>query len=135
MHVLFSDEPSPHLPVCEIYPSRSLHLTLHEFMIVSYWCGAIFFTKITSKLERIFQEILGKNVAQHRPHGLLSVEFGGRIGFDGLCLTVLVSFKPFLEEVSSVGGKYSWHEPSMGLADAIVPRFPRNMTVCLSVIR
>ena len=34
-HILVSEEPSPHLPVCEINPSRSLHAALKRFMGVS----------------------------------------------------------------------------------------------------
>lgn len=35
VHVLLSEKTQVHLPVCEIYPARSLHATLRKFMIVS----------------------------------------------------------------------------------------------------
>ena len=34
VHVLLSEKTKAHLPVCEIYPARSLHATLRKFMIV-----------------------------------------------------------------------------------------------------
>jgi 8-oxo-dGDP phosphatase len=73
-------------------------------------------------------------VAQHKPHGLLSVEFSGGEGGDGLCLTLLVSFKLPLEDLSIVG-KYIWHELSENIAETLTSRLPRNMTVPLKVVR
>lgn len=73
-------------------------------------------------------------MAQHRPHGLLSVEFSGGHGGDGLCFTLLVSFRPPLEEVT-IAGKYIWHELTTSLADMLASRLPRNMTIPLNVVR
>ncbi|XP_043269250.1 8-oxo-dGDP phosphatase NUDT18 [Venturia canescens] len=112
MHVLVSEKTSLHLPICEINPNRNLHSTLHKFMV----------------------EIFGDGVAQHRPHGLLSVEFSGGQDGDGLCFTLLVSFRPPLEEVAIIG-KYVWHELSTNLADSLATRLPRNMTIPLNVVR
>lgn len=80
------------------------------------------------------QEIFGNDVAQHKPHGLLSVEFSGGQGGDGLCLTLLVSFKLPLEDVPIIG-KYIWHELSENVAETLAARLPRNMTVPLKVVR
>ncbi|XP_032681007.1 8-oxo-dGDP phosphatase NUDT18 isoform X1 [Odontomachus brunneus] len=112
LHVLLSDTEQYDLPVCEINPNRSLLSTLHSFMT----------------------EIFGDDVAQHKPHGLLSVEFSGGQGGDGLCLTLLVSFKLPLEDVPIIG-KYIWHELSENVAEALEARLPRNMTVPLKVVR
>lgn len=35
LHVLLSEKNQVHLPICEIYPSRSVHATLRKFMVVS----------------------------------------------------------------------------------------------------
>ncbi|XP_034940124.1 8-oxo-dGDP phosphatase NUDT18 [Chelonus insularis] len=112
MHVLISEKSYLHLPMCEINPGKNVHSTLHRFMV----------------------EIFGEQVASHRPHGLLSVEFSGETQGDGLCLTLLVSFRPALEEVK-INGKYVWHEISKNIADLIADRLPRNMTIPLNVIR
>ncbi|XP_024945374.1 8-oxo-dGDP phosphatase NUDT18 isoform X2 [Cephus cinctus] len=112
LHVLISEKTALHLPICEINPNRNLHSTLHKFMV----------------------EIFGDNVAQHRPHGLFSVEFSGGEGGDGLCFTLLVSFRPPLEEVPIIG-KYVWHELPQNLAESLTARLPRNMTIPLNVVR
>ncbi|XP_029055905.1 8-oxo-dGDP phosphatase NUDT18 [Osmia bicornis bicornis] len=112
LHVLVSDTTPYCLPVCEINPNRSLLSTLHSFM----------------------EELFGNEVAQHKPHGILSVEFSGGQGGDGLCLTILVSFKLPVEDVLAIG-KYVWYELPENLATSITYRLPRNMTVPLNVIR
>lgn len=38
IHVLLSEKNQVHLPLCEIYPSRSVHATLRKFMVVSMFC-------------------------------------------------------------------------------------------------
>ncbi|XP_031849956.1 8-oxo-dGDP phosphatase NUDT18 [Nomia melanderi] len=112
LHVLVSNTIPNHLPICEINPNHSLLSTLHNFM----------------------EELFGSGVAQHRPHGVLSVEFSGGPEKDGLCLTLLVSFKLPVEDVPTIG-KYIWHELPENLAASISYRLPRNMTVPLNVIR
>ncbi|XP_046742975.1 8-oxo-dGDP phosphatase NUDT18 [Diprion similis] len=112
MHVLLSERTEYHLPICEINPRRNLHSTLHKFMV----------------------EIFGADVPQHRPHGLLSVEYAGGHGEDGLSLTMLVAFRPPLEEVPIIG-KFVWHELSQSLGDTLVTVMPRNKTIPLSVVR
>ncbi|KAH0554775.1 8-oxo-dGDP phosphatase NUDT18-like [Cotesia glomerata] len=112
MHVLISEKSCLHLPICEINPNKNLHSTLHKFMV----------------------EIFGNDVPQHRPHGLLSVEYSGEESGDGICFTILVSFRPALEEVT-IMGKYVWHEVSKNIADSIAVRLPRNMTIPLNVVR
>lgn len=71
---------------------------------------------------------------QHKLHGLLSVEFSGGQGGDGMCLTLLLSFKLPLEDMPIIG-KYIWHEISENVTEALTARLPRNMTVPLKVIR
>ncbi|KAK9310095.1 hypothetical protein QLX08_000396 [Tetragonisca angustula] len=112
LHVLISDTMPFHLPICEINPNRNLLSTLHNFM----------------------KELFGNGVAQHKPHGILSIEFSGGQGGDGLCLTLLVSFKLPVEDVPATG-KFIWHELPENLATSITYRLPRNMTVPLNVIR
>ncbi|XP_058791810.1 8-oxo-dGDP phosphatase NUDT18 [Phymastichus coffea] len=112
LHVLMSEKTSLHLPVTEINSGKNLHSTLHRFLV----------------------EIFGEGIPQHKPHGLLSVEFNGNGEGDGLCLTLLISFRPPLEEVS-ISGKYIWHEVPQSLADTITSRLPRNMTISLNVVR
>jgi len=53
---------------------------------------------------------------------------------DGLCLTILVSFRIPLEEVGIID-KYTWLEVSKQLGDDLLGRLPKNMTVPLHVIR
>jgi 8-oxo-dGDP phosphatase len=53
---------------------------------------------------------------------------------DGLCLTVLVSFRIPLEEVGIID-KYTWLEVSKQLGEDLLRRLPKNMTVPLHVIR
>ncbi|KAL6266573.1 hypothetical protein P5V15_003420 [Pogonomyrmex californicus] len=112
LHVLISDTEQHNPPICELNPNRSLLSSLHSFMT----------------------EIFGDDVAQHKPHGLLSIEFSGGQGGDGLCLTLLVSFKLPLEDVPIIG-KYIWHELSENVAETLAARLPRNMTVPLKVVR
>lgn len=73
-------------------------------------------------------------MAPHKPHGLLLVEFSGNHDGDGLCLSLLVSFKLPVEEVPIIG-KYSWYQASEDTAEVITTRLPRNMTVPLNVVR
>ncbi|XP_076619310.1 8-oxo-dGDP phosphatase NUDT18 [Colletes latitarsis] len=112
LHVVISDTTPFHLPICEINPNRSLLSTLHNFM----------------------EELFGSGVPQHRPHGILSIEFSGGEGGDGLCVTLLISFKLPVEDVPTIG-KYIWYELPENIAESITYRLPRNMTVPLSVIR
>ncbi|CAK9804034.1 8-oxo-dGDP phosphatase NUDT18 [Anthophora quadrimaculata] len=112
LHVLVSDTTPFYLPICEINPNRNFLSTLHNFM----------------------KELFGCEVAQHKPHGILSIEFSGEQEGDGLCLTLLVSFKLPLEDVSAVG-KFIWYELPENIAASITHRLPRNMTVPLYVVR
>ncbi|CAL7936380.1 unnamed protein product [Xylocopa violacea] len=112
LNVLVSDTTPYHLPICEINPNRNLLSTLHNFM----------------------KELFGNGVAQHKPHGILSIEFSGGQEGDGLCLTLLVSFKLPVEDVPATG-KFIWYDLPDNLATSITHRLPRNMTVPLSVIR
>ncbi|XP_066595057.1 8-oxo-dGDP phosphatase NUDT18 isoform X2 [Prorops nasuta] len=113
VHILIVDKSQVNLPVCEINPHRNLLSTLHGYMV----------------------DIFGANVPQHKPHGLLSIEFSSGIGGgDGLCLTLLVSFKLPLEEVPIVGD-FIWYQLSGNVAESLTARLPRNMTVPLNVVR
>lgn len=113
IHVLLSERTAWHLPTCEIHPSKNLHSTLKRFMI----------------------DMFGAEVAQHRPHGLLSVEHDGRNGNDGVCLTVLVAFRAPLEEVPIIG-KCVWHEVSKELSEKLSQKVvAKNSTFELHVIR
>ncbi|KAK9884423.1 hypothetical protein WA026_007270 [Henosepilachna vigintioctopunctata] len=111
VHVLLSERTSWHLPVCEINPAKSLHSTLKGFMI----------------------DLFGAGVPTHKPHGLLSIEHHPSDG-DGLCLTMLVVFKPPMEEVPIIG-KCVWHETSKELGDKLLIRVSqKNSTIPIHVI-
>ncbi|CAG2172225.1 unnamed protein product, partial [Oppiella nova] len=79
--ILFSERPTPHLPVCEMDPQNSLRVTLRKFL----------------------KRILGQNFSEdYHSLGVLSVEHNGvpKHSHDGLCLTVLVvNRKPFDDTV------------------------------------
>jgi hypothetical protein len=49
----------------------------------------------------LLQEVFGSDLPQHRPHGVLGVEYNGipAAKHDGVCLNILVSIRPPLEEV------------------------------------
>ncbi|XP_022905502.1 8-oxo-dGDP phosphatase NUDT18 [Onthophagus taurus] len=112
VHVLMSERNSWHIPVCEINPGKSFHSVLRNFMI----------------------ELFGADVPQHRPHGILSVEHNSNNNCDGLCLTILIAFKPPLEEVPIIG-KCIWHETSKELGQQLLIRVAsRNSTFPIHVI-
>ncbi|KAL3276755.1 hypothetical protein HHI36_012125 [Cryptolaemus montrouzieri] len=111
VHVLLSEKNSWHLPICEIHPGKSLHSTLKRFMV----------------------DLFGAGVSTHKPHGILSVEHHPSNG-DGLCLTLLVVFRPPLEEVPIIG-KCVWHETSKELGETLLVRVSqKNSTIPLHVI-
>lgn len=111
LHVLLSEKTTLHFPTCEINPAKSVHSTLRRFMV----------------------EMFGADVAQHRPLGLLNVEADPSA--DGCCLTLLVLFRPPLEEVPLIG-KCAWHELSADVAKDLIPVVTsKNSTVELHVVR
>ncbi|KAJ1532391.1 hypothetical protein ONE63_000991 [Megalurothrips usitatus] len=114
LHILLSEKTEVHFPMCEINHNRNLLSLLHKFMV----------------------EIFGADVPPHKPHGLLSVEHCGKpeAMHDGLCLTMLVSFRVPLEEVFPIG-KYTWSQVSKDLGDKLLACLPRNMALPLHVIR
>ncbi|ALC45811.1 CG10898 [Drosophila busckii] len=113
MNILISEKNAHHFPTVELHPNRSLHSTLRKFMI----------------------EIFGAELPQHRPHGLLSVEHAGNDDSDGLCLNVLVAFRPALEEISLIG-KCIWQELTSPLDDTLARILSsKNATIPLNVIR
>lgn len=114
VHVLVSERNSYHFPTVEIHPGRSVHSTLRKFMI----------------------ELFGAELPQHRPDGILSVEHNAASGqHDGICLTVLVAFRPPLEEVSLIG-KCIWHELSPELGQRLCAMLgSKHATLALHVVR
>lgn len=117
VHVLLGEKTALHLPTVEIHPSRNLHSTLRKFLV----------------------EIFGADLPQHRPHGLLSVEHSpagpDEETTDGACLTLLVAFRPPLEEVPIIG-KYVWHEVERDLGDHLLARVSsKNDNLPLHVVR
>lgn len=111
VNVLLSEKTSLHLPVCELHPKKSLHSTLRRFMM----------------------EMFGAGVPQHKPHGILTVEHNPSKG-DGVCLTLLVVFRPPLEEISLIG-KCSWHETSKDVGNQLMAKVSsKNSTIPLHVI-
>ncbi|XP_030374294.1 8-oxo-dGDP phosphatase NUDT18 [Scaptodrosophila lebanonensis] len=115
MNILISEKNAHHFPTVELHPNRSLHSTLRKFMI----------------------EIFGAELPQHRPHGVLSLEHNTteHESTDGICLNVLVAFRPPLEEVSIIG-KCIWHELSAPLEETLGRILSsKNATIPLNVVR
>lgn len=115
VHVLLSEKTAMHFPTAEINPSKSVHSTLRKFLV----------------------EIFGADLPQHRPHGLLAVEHCNNTETvaDGNCLTLLVAFRPPLEEVPIIG-KCVWQEVSKELGDRLLERVAsKNATLVLHVVR
>lgn len=111
MHVLLSEKSAIHFPMCEINPAKSVHSTLRRFMV----------------------EMFGADVGQHRPLGLLNVE-SDPVN-DGCCLTLLVAFRPPLEEVPLIG-KCVWHELSLDVENKLLSAInKKNSTIELHVVR
>jgi len=81
-------------------------------------------------------EIFGAELPQHRPNGVLSVEYNGKpVGqHDGMCLNVLVSVRQPLEEIFIID-KYSWKPTNSALGEELISRVGKNLTVPLHVIR
>lgn len=111
LHVLLSEKTSIHFPTCEINPAKSVHSTLRRFMV----------------------EMFGADVGQHRPLGLLNVEFDPVM--DGCCLSLLVAFRAPLEEVPLIG-KCAWQEVPKEIEDKVLSVITsKNSTVELHVVR
>ncbi|XP_022122552.2 8-oxo-dGDP phosphatase NUDT18 [Pieris rapae] len=111
MHVLLSEKSALHFPTCEVNPAKSVHSTLRRFMV----------------------EMFGADVAQHRPLGLFNVEADPSA--HGCCLTLLVVFRPPLEEVPLIG-KCAWHELSQEMEKNLSPLVSKkNSTIELHVVR
>lgn len=119
INVLLSEKNAYHFPTVEIHPARSIHATLRKFMI----------------------ELFGAELPQHRPHGILSIEqsptsTSNSISTDGLCITLLVIFRPPLEEVSILKNKCVWHEVAKPIDDSICDILTsKNSTIALHVVR
>lgn len=116
-HVLVSEKNSYHFPTVEIHPGRSVHATLRKFLI----------------------ELFGAELPQHRPQGILSVEHFPtnveNIQSDGICITVLVAFRPALEDVSLLG-KCIWQEVSKEIDERLITVVSgKNSTLPLHVVR
>lgn len=118
VNILLSEKNSYHFPNVEIHPARSIHATLRKFMI----------------------ELFGAELPQHRPQGILSIEHSpsgdSHSTTDGICITVLVIFRPALEEVSILKSKCVWHEVSRSLEDRLSETLSsKNSTLALHVVR
>ncbi|EDW80927.1 uncharacterized protein Dwil_GK11300 [Drosophila willistoni] len=119
MNILISEKNAHHFPTVELHPNRSLHSTLRKFMI----------------------EIFGAELPQHRPHGLIGVEHAASststegASTDGICLNLLVAFRPPLEEISIIG-KCIWQQLSDSL-DNTLGRIAssKNGSIPLNVVR
>lgn len=118
VNILLSEKNAYHFPSVEVHPARSIHATLRKFMI----------------------ELFGAELPQHRPHGILSVEHSPSRSAsaltDGLCITVLVIFRPPLEEVSILKSKCVWHEVAKSVDDRICDVLTsRHSALALHVVR
>lgn len=111
LHVLVSEKTAVHFPMCEINPAKSLHSTLRRFMV----------------------EMFGADVGQHRPMGLLNVEADP--SEHGCCLSLLVAFRPPLEDVPLIG-KCAWQELNREHEDKILSLIAtKNSIIDLVVVR
>ncbi|XP_022650463.1 8-oxo-dGDP phosphatase NUDT18-like [Varroa destructor] len=112
VHVLVSEKGYPHVPLTEINPMRSVHTALKRFM----------------------NHVFINDPPPHKPHGVLSVEHDGTPihANDGLCLSVLVSCKNCLEEVS-LCPSYTWLEISTQLADQLQAKIKPHTLTALTV--
>ncbi|GBP00764.1 8-oxo-dGDP phosphatase NUDT18 [Eumeta japonica] len=111
LHILLSEKTVLHFPTCEINPAKSVHSTLRRFMV----------------------EMFGADVGQHKPLGVLSVEADPTE--HGCCLTVLVAFRPPLEEVPLIG-KCVWQEMSRETESKLLDVISsKNSTLELHVVR
>jgi len=112
--VLVGERNHCHLPCCEIHFQKSLHSTLRKYM----------------------NEIFGAELPQHRPHGILSVEYNGVPAgqHDGMTLNLLVSVRQPLEDVVIID-KYEWKEVGSSVGEELLRRMGKNLTVPLHVIR
>ncbi|XP_054163088.1 8-oxo-dGDP phosphatase NUDT18-like [Oppia nitens] len=110
LHILVSEKTSPHIPVCEISPQRSVHAALKRFM----------------------QNIFKDNQPEHKPVGVLTVEHNGipERQHDGLCLTILVIFRVPLEEAVPTND-YTWLQVEPELEGLIISRTAKYKTVNL----
>lgn len=120
VNILLSEKNAYHFPSVEIHPARSIHATLRKFMI----------------------ELFGAELPTHRPHGILSIEYAPKSSHsvvdagDGLCINLLVIFRPPLEEVSILKSKCIWHEVSQTIDDRICELLSsKNSTLALHVVR
>ncbi len=81
-------------------------------------------------------EIFGADLPQHRPNGILSVEYNGIPAgqHDGMCLNLLVSVREALEDIVIIN-KYTWKELGSSVGEELLRRCSKNLTVPLHVIR
>lgn len=103
MHTLLSKNNRHHFPVTEIHPSRSLHSTLRKFLI----------------------ELLGADLPQHRPHGILSIEHCASSlstsPSDGICINLLVPFRPALEDIDPLSNNIvEWFELTKNMENRLI---------------
>lgn len=111
LHVLLSEKSALHFPTCEMNPAKSVHSTLRRFMV----------------------EMFGADVGQHRPLGLLNLEADPVA--DGCCLSLLVAFRPPLEEVPLIG-KCVWQEVSHDVENRLLSLInKKHSTIELHVVR
>lgn len=96
LSILISEKNVHHLPTVEIHPRKNLYQTLRNFMI----------------------ELFGADLPQHRPYGVLTLEHKASPPphtTDGICVTLLVAFRPPVEECNIIG-KALWYELTKGSA-------------------
>lgn len=118
LSILISEKNVHHLPTVEIHPRRSVYSTLRNFMI----------------------ELFGADLPQHRPHGILTLEHKPSSPphtTDGICITLLVAFRPPVEECNIIG-KALWYElprGSVGDSNLVNILSNKNSILPLNVIR
>ncbi|OTF79474.1 nucleoside diphosphate-linked moiety X motif 18-like protein, partial [Euroglyphus maynei] len=119
--VLIAHSLSPHLPICQLNPTRSVHSTLKRFM------------------QYIFSGNNGISnnsvVPPHKPIGLIAIEYNyakQSDQYDGLCLTLLVHCK---SADSPVHNSFTWITLSDNGEQLITEKLSsRHKTIAHSVL-
>ncbi|XP_003747217.1 8-oxo-dGDP phosphatase NUDT18 [Galendromus occidentalis] len=112
VHVLVSEKGYAHLPMTEINPMRSVHTALKRFM----------------------NHVFINDPPPHKPHGILSFEHDGTPihANDGFCLSIFVSCKNCLEEVS-LCPSFTWLEISSKLAQNLQKKIKPHTLAALCI--
>lgn len=145
VNILLSEKNAYHFPSVEIHHARSIHATLRKFMIELFGAELPQHRPhgILSIEHSPMPVINGSNSSScnnsssngggaTQNNGSMIVTPKG----DGICITLLVIFRPPLEEVSILKSKCIWHEVSKPIDDRLCEvLMSKNTTLALHVVR